>query len=164
METVVVFDKSVFNGKTEVLNKTFKTLDEPQIIAAKNTLVEATKKPKKPTPQHTLNTRELVDEINNDLLTLSKVSKVVHRYLRLDDSQDNSFFKSMLSEKQLPKFNEWQYNQLLKSPKLVTKMLTPKQVEAFITNGRKCSPTQYINAIKKGACMNPKTFTDRKKS
>lgn len=114
--------------------------------------------PKVETPQYRIEKREFNSLMLDELLTLSKTSKAVLKTLRggLD-------IRTMLSEKQLERFNDGQYQILLKSPSTVVKMFTDSQKQKFVEQGNKVTPTTYLNAIIKGSTMRPETFKKRQK-
>lgn len=111
--------------------------------------------PKKATPLHTIEKREFNDVVMSELLSFSKTSKVVNKYLK---TMDLTTFKALLSEKQLESFDSVRFTALKKSPSLVCKCFTPKQYESFKVNGNKCTPTQYLNTIIKGSTMSTKSY------
>jgi hypothetical protein len=160
---MLVVEKNVFNGKTKAVQSLqLETMSIDQLKA----LQELTKMqlseiaPKKETAQNVINSRLIVFDTMTDLLTFSKTSKSVIKVLKTVSVE---FFVSCLTDKQKETFNQSQFEQLVKSPKLVTKIFSEAQRTQFINDGLKCSPSTYLNAIKRGSCMKMTAFAKRRK-
>ena len=113
--------------------------------------------PKKETPEYLISKRETVKVLTNELMSISKTSKVVKAYLQ---NCDLDCFKSMIKpENREAIFND-RYPQLVKSVTLVIKSMTDKQRTAFITEGNTCTPSTYLSAIERALKMSAKKWNE----
>lgn len=104
--------------------------------------------------------KKFKSECNNELLSWSKVSKIVHKKL---NGMTIESFKEHLKPDELKRFNQSQFDALVKSAKLVCNMFTEKQYNDIQNDDKSISVTLYENTIIKGACFIATTFDKRRK-
>jgi len=122
--------------------------------------LKALRGPSKPATAQQNAAKALNSVCLDELLSISKVSKLVRRHLRDIDAE--TFRDTYLNEKQLPKFNVNQFTQLCKSPTLVIKCMTGSQYAKFIDGSRSITPRGFLSIIKKASCFSATTFNKRK--
>jgi hypothetical protein len=160
---MLVVEKNVFNGKTKAvqsLDLESMTIEQLKALKELASIQLSEIAPKKETAQSVINSRLIIFDTMTDLMSFSKTSKAVTKVLKKITIEQ---FVNCLTDKQKETFSENQFNQLVKSPKLVTKIFSEGQRMQFINDGLKCSPSTYLNAIKRGSCMKMAAFAKRRK-
>ena len=138
-------------SNSNVISGTQVIADQKRIADLKKELTALTaSQPKKDTPIHVINKRETVAMLTAELMTLSKTSKVVLAHLK---TCDLITYKTMCSPKAQDAIFADRWPELIKSPSLVIKCLTPSQKNSFIELGNKCTPSAYLGAIERGLSM-----------